>query len=407
LLAVLLPGFAAVSGQEELATITGRVIWPGHDVTTSVVQIAKDPKFQQVVMTYAAVTEAGTYATAVDPGEYYVNVLVDLDGNKRASPGDGVGWYGVMDLTDDRQRPRTVTARAGQFAQNINLRVSAVFGPDMKLQAIEPPRKVAGPPLPKDGAPVRAEPVTVKGILVWPGHTFENAVVWVQSHGWQPVACTRPDPQSGRFSFKLDPGYYLLLAFADVNGSSDLDAGDIVWSYGSAPHPGTSDPPRLAVRPDSPLGELELKWRGVLRNEGGVLAPDGSAVLFALQLARVPAFVFGRVVWREQIRSGAVKFSKDINFARLSAAVELSGPKGRFAMPLRAGDYYVSALIDLDGDENLGPGDLIGFYGAHDFAAGDAPAVLQARAGTVVPGVEIEPFAKLSEEGRPRPLEQR
>jgi hypothetical protein len=260
--------------------------------------------------------------------------------------------------------------------------------------------------LPGEGKPVRLAPVKVTGGVAWKGHTFENIHLLVASLDWQPLQYLRPAADTGEFTTELPPGQYVLLAFADLNETGEVDAGDRVWSYGSKPAPGTSEPPPLPVAAQEEQKPLLLTYAGIVRNDGAVMSDDGKRVLFQLNLPYLPALVTGRIVWPEPITRGSVSVSRDVTFARTAAETSVIGPDGTFRVALRPGEYYASAMVDLDGDDRLGPGDVVGFYGLTDFASGAPPAALHASAGRLMSGVEIRMTARLDREGKPEPTAQ-
>ena len=394
----------AAAQAAELATLAGRVIWPDHDVTAARVQVARDAKFQDVVVTFGSVTEQGTWGVPVDAGTYYLQVIVDLDADSKASPGDGFGWYGVTDFTDERQRPRAVTAKAGAVVQRLDVHITCILAPGGLLEPVKRPTRAAGPPLPANGPPVRARDVHLAGRVVWDDHTFESVHLVVMTPGREPVQYLRPAADTGGFALTLPPGQYIVLAFADLNASGEVDAGDRAWSYGSAPLEGTSDPARLSVTSQEEAEPLVLSYAGVVRNDGAVLSGDGQTILFQLDLSRLPALVTGRVLWGEPIGQGSVQFSKDVTFARVGAQVSLDSEDGVFCIALRPGEYFSTAMLDLNEDDQLGPGDVIGFYGLDDFAGGAPPAAIHAPAGRIVDGIEIRVTARLDDDSKPQPL---
>ncbi len=88
--------------------------------------------------------------------------------------------------------------------------------------------------------------------------------------------------------------------------------------------------------------------------------------------------VFGRVVWPglAWFPGGAVAAARDLKFRDTVATAPLS-PEGRFVLALPSGEYYLRAVVDLDADGKLGPGDGVGFYGVR--TAADRPRRLDVR----------------------------
>ena len=72
----------------------GKVIWPGHDLSKSSVEVYRDPKFTDLYTSGILLRAEGIYSLTIkDPGTYYIVVFVDDNDNGQFDAGDGMGMF--------------------------------------------------------------------------------------------------------------------------------------------------------------------------------------------------------------------------------------------------------------------------------------------------------------------------
>jgi hypothetical protein len=183
----------------------------------------------------------------------------------------------------------------------------------------------------------------------------------------------------GAFSFEVPAGSYVLFAAIDADEDGRLTAADPAGSAGSA-----DEPIVVEANEATELDPISLStgWD-----------PDGIPPLVAGRITGVEAPPGARIT---------VAFCADAAMREQAAAVT-AGPDGRFAAALEPGTYYLRATIDRAGDDVLGPGDMLGFYGVADLMSEERPAPLQVAEDALLTGIEIPISAVMTEDGRLSP----
>ena len=69
--------------------VFGYVLWPGHDVSASQVRICADRWCREVVACAETTGPNGAVFTAVDPGTYYAQAIIDLDKRRAGDHNSG------------------------------------------------------------------------------------------------------------------------------------------------------------------------------------------------------------------------------------------------------------------------------------------------------------------------------
>lgn len=79
------------------------------------------------------------------------------------------------------------------------------------------------------------------------------------------------------------------------------------------------------------------------------------------------AILFGQIDWPgvDWLGGGHVVLATDLRFSDVVATVPIQAT-GRFAQMVPQGEYYLRAVVDLNADGKVSPGDGVGFYGAAD-----------------------------------------
>jgi len=216
LLLVGLASLARCQGEEPKATlpaegrgvpIMGRVLWPEHDLARTQVRVYSDPERKTLVDSFPTGGPKGGVVFALDPGTYYLMVFSDQDGDSKASPGDGLGFYGV---TDVKARPRPLVVDAGAAVITITIAIAFRIAPDGK--SLEPLAMEAPTPYAAESeVPLSGE---VTGLLDPEAERFVLLVPLASNHG-----CTAASALldiTGRRVLELHPG---------ANGAASLAPG--------------------------------------------------------------------------------------------------------------------------------------------------------------------------------------
>lgn len=372
--------------------IMGRIIWPGHDLTNTVVRVYTDPEFKKLVGTFPTGGPRGGIVFTLSPGTYYLMVFSDQDGDKRPSPGDGLGFYGVTDTTT---RPRPLVVDPGAGVITLALPISLKFAADGKhLEPVE----VHAP------APYAAEketPIsgTVAGIVEGGGEVF--VLLSPLGPGFPARACVVG--KDAKFELTAVPGAYLLLAVQDLNGSHTVDCGDLVGLADYEEAMGVTIP-ITRVEPGKELRGVTLELAWALDRHGRLRSGDGELLGPRLDVASLPAVCagvvtrFGQSVPRALVRAYADESLRDLQIAtRCDDA-------GRFCFGAVGASYYVTTLHDVKGNGALGPGDELGFVGLTEASPGARPRPLSLHPGDLRSDLTIPLTMVIDDQTHPQPL---
>lgn len=332
--------------------LLGRVVWPGLETyPAGAVTIARDRKFAQVVQT-VPIARDGRFVAIVDPGNYYLRAVVDLDSNGKLSEGDGLGFYGS-------KSPDTPPARLDMSpeaeAKPAVIPVIFQFGPALKLKpARTGPRAVLG------CVQGRCQPPDSPAyVMLWPAH----AAAWC---GY----ATRVG-QEGTIRVRAPAGSYVVLAVVDADADGVVEAGEpSTWVRADQ---GT--PARISVRAGhSRQIDLPERWQP--------WDPNGfskrAAFLSSPKLPwMTPAVLDLRVPTSAPLAMRRLLMFADRQMTTLVRAIWLAPDT---LLAVRPATYYVMCGIDVDDSGFLGRGDSLAFTAK---AAEPAPLQVSVRPGEV------------------------
>jgi len=347
---LVIPPFSVYSEEADEITISGKVIWAGHDLTRASVSVFKDPEFRELQARVSPLKPEGTYALKIDaPGTYYIVAFVDDNGNGRFDAGDGMGIYGVKDRTDQAQEPKPLRLEKGAKLVDVDIPITALVDAQGQMTSISASRTATG----------------ISGKLIWHDHKFPNAIVFVYADpSWnRRIAQTRA-AETGEYEISVPAGRYYLLAVIDENNSDLLDAGDKfgIWGmtrFGTFPK---------AVRVEN---GIVAKDRNILIT--GQIDPSGKPLSLAGQVEKAGVSedkitLSGTVIWHgHSVKNGLVQAYGDPSMT-VPVAQAKTDDKGSFRLVVPVGDYYIMAGVDADGDGKYTKGDGIGAYGVTDAA---------------------------------------
>ncbi|RKY00933.1 hypothetical protein DRP77_10600, partial [Candidatus Poribacteria bacterium] len=356
---------APCPGQEaELGTISGRVIWEGHDLSQTTVQVYSDVKMTKLVSTGVLLNERGVYQLDLPPGTYYIAAFVDQNGNGRMDEGDGIGIYGITNWADPKQDKKPVRVEAGKIITGIDIHITAVLANiDGKLQVVPAQLYENKPSLEEE---LEKLATGVSGKVILEGGSIENGLVFAYTDlSWKNRVGSAEVEPDGSFRMNLPPGRYYLLAVIDRNKSNLFDTGDLFGIYGVEDlRSKESFPKPVLVEPRRFTEGLEIKIIG-RRGEGGRILPiQGEAPKVVLEARS--AELRGKVIWKGvSFDRCVVQAYRDPTFTKAVDAVGTS-PDGSFTMLLPPGEYYLLAEVPLDGDGKYSAGDGLGASGTDD-----------------------------------------
>lgn len=360
--------------------------WPGHDLSHAQVRVFKDAGYKDLLESFPATGADGKVVIVVPTGSYYLTAVVDLDNDGKLSAGDGLGFHGVTDPTTDRPGPLEVKDKT--FV--LDLPITFTVGDGGKLT----PNAVARP---QTAEPTRM--VALSGNVIGMGPAGVTVVYAVPQSGQGTCYAALPSKNEGSFALQVSSGGYYLFAVQDANQDEKVDAGDLMAVHGYTPEQGRLFPISTFGQTVAGL-QLALQWR--LGGTGLLKAVEGEAEGPQTAPETIPAVIFGDLKGQPAGTAGAIRVAADSRFSQHVGT--FGSDNGRFAIALPAGTYFLSAMVDADGNGQASAGDLLGFHGIDNFRLGHGPQPLLVTGGEIRP-LDLRLSAQLDRDLHPVALE--
>lgn len=379
-------------------TVMGKIVWPDHDLTRGQVRVYGDKGLTKLVDQFGTGGPGGTFVLIVPPGEYYLMALVDGNGNEKVDQGDGLGFLGVTQFGAEGQEPQPLKVGENALIGDVRIPITAVIGEEGKPEAIEAPP-------PGDTTPTGV-PASVGGSLTDLAD-LEAAVflMLLSAAEHRPVSAALVTPEKPEFSFTVEPGGYHLIAAADVSGDHRLGEGDRVGAYGV--HDWSEPPqqlPPLTLGAGDEIGGVRVAMTGRMADDGVVNPAEGAGSL-QLDVGTLPAIISGAVVYPGVgLKPAQVRLSADPGLSQPIASVECEPGPGTFVTYANPGTYYLTAVVDENGDGRFGPGDALGFYGIDDLSVAQAPPPVTVANGSLIGDLSIRIVARVTEDLKLAPI---
>jgi len=389
------PQAPAPDGEEDIlqrgVPIAGIVLWPGQDLTTTYVKVYSDPTWRQLVAEYPTGGSGGSIGLVLDPGTYYIMVLSDQDDNKRLSPGDGLGFYGV---SNPRNRPQALIVDEKASGLYLTIPIVAEMDAEMKLIPTQVPVAATDP---------GANDVTLSGSVgsAEPAQGPRFALLLPAAPLRQPrVAAVDAE---GRFTLVASSNVYQFIVIEARGDTPAIGEGNLAGLYGYHAAMGPSLP-LMELHSEQTLQDMQVLLSWSVDEAGRLVgATDGSEGP-RLAVGMLPAIITGRVTRHGAPMGGALLKAYADSGLRTQCNAAVADVDGRFCMALVAGSYYLVAIHDVDGNERLSPGDELGFGGVADVAEQAGPQATVLDVGQVLADLDIPLIMALDAEARPVPL---
>ena len=91
----------------------------------AIISVSKTDDFSQVIAIPVDLGADGFYQVPLVPDDYYVMIVVDLNGDRKAGLNDGVGIFGTRRPV--RGQPQLVSVYENQVTPNINIEITATY----------------------------------------------------------------------------------------------------------------------------------------------------------------------------------------------------------------------------------------------------------------------------------------
>ena len=329
----------------------------------------------------AQVEADGSFALNLPPGKYYLMAIIDENNTNLFDPGDELGIYGIANLRNRQAFPQPVLVKQSRFTSDIPI---AITGKQTKTGRVvsmdEPVAEI-------DTAGTAT--AQVSGEVRWAGHSSKGSVIQIYRDATllQQVYQVAVN-ENGKFSLQLPPGDYYLMANVDLNGDGRYSPGDGLGGYGTADIATT--PPSALTLAAGTNPDIQIFVSARYNTDGQLEAIAEGAIDLSLDSS---SGISGQIWWDGKgFKEGILSISETPDF-RSPVAISLNlEDDGRYEVSIPPGDYYVMAVVDLDGDRKAGLRDGVGIYGTRRPVRGD-PQQVSVFSEYITPHIDIEIFA--------------
>lgn len=371
---------SAQNGQSRAATkrmtamISGKVVWPGQDVSHANVSVYRDEGLTQLYLMGIPQHGDGRFTLGVEPGRYYIVAYVDVDKSGSFDAGDGIGYFGVTAWTDAEQKKQVVELRERQKIHGIHILITGRVQMIDGAVQIVPVSEYRASELRQFQTALSKATSGCRGSLILgenrnPGNPENPAlerpalILAYTDLSWKYRAGIAQVEPSGEWTLNLASGKYYLMAILDNNGTNTLDAGDDFGFYGIENLQSRNAMPQ-------PVLVAANKWTEDLRititaTYDAVRKNEGYQAM--LEKGGTPVDVIGTVS-PPQAAPVLVQAYSDSRFVTPLASTETDA-ESTFRLKLPPGEYYLIATLDADGNGRYSEGDGLGGYGTTDITA--------------------------------------
>ncbi|MCY3743822.1 MAG: hypothetical protein OXH00_22645 [Candidatus Poribacteria bacterium] len=344
------------------ATITGRIIWDGHDLSHANVSVYRDEKLRELYISGIPKLGDGQFELSVEPGQYYLAAYVDVDKSGNFDAGDGFGIFGITQWDDEKQKYQIIKVNHRETIRSIEIPIIArATRTDGKFNLV-PASRYRPTELQQFQADLRAATSGCSGTLSLAldeenptPFALEGRKALILAYtdlSWKYRAGITTVSDSGAWILNLPPGKYYLMAIVDNNKTNKLDAGDDFGFYGVAnmrkrgefPEPVLISPNKLITDIGITISATYQQQKKTSQENSSILTgkvslPEGTS-------ARIEVYAESTLV--TPIASG-------------ETAID-----GTFHIALPPGEYYVIVNLDANKDGRYSEGDGLGGYGTVD-----------------------------------------
>ena len=336
------------------ATLTGEIIWKGHDLKQTNVSVYRDEKLKNLYT--SGISQQGKFALRVEPGSYYLVAYVDVDESGKFDEGDAYGVLGVNDWQDEKQKHQVVDIGSNAELKGLQIPITARLqriGDELKLV---PATLYQQSEFKKFSKELSQATAGCRGTLKFLQQAIPKVPMLVIAYtdtSWKYQAgIDMVDPKTTAWELRLKPGKYYLMAVVDKNRNNKLDNGDIFGFYGVKDiHKRGAFPEPVLIKRHTFTENLEIQ-----------VATTYTKNLSSSNLEK-RASVSGRIM---PIPQNASKVHVEVY--PTSALVEpiatvKTDEDGQFDIKLPVGEYYFIANQDIDENGKYSEGDRLGGFG--------------------------------------------
>ena len=369
--------------------IRGQLTYEGQESLTNALVFAYTDLSWKYRAGETRVAADGSFTLNLLPGKYYLMAIIDKNNTNLFDSGDALGIYDITNLHDSKAFPQPVLVRPNQFVSDLHITIT---GQQAQSGHVVPMAESAGQVDLDDTVTAQ-----VSGKVRWTGKSLKGTVIQVFREATllkevHQVAVT----EDGKFSLQLPSGDYYLIANIDADNNGKYSSGDGLGGYGTADI--TTTPPSALTLVTGTNPEITIFVSARYNADGQLEAIAEGAIDLSQNNG---GGISGQIRWDgKAFKEGILSISETPDF-RSPVAISLNlEDDGRYEVPIPPGDYYVMAVVDLDGDRKSGLRDGVGIYGTRHPVRSKELQQVSVFSDYITPHIDIEIFAMyIDEEG--------
>ena len=343
------------------ATLSGSVIWEGHDLSHTSVSVYRDEELRELYTSGIPQLGDGQFTIRVEPGRYYIVAYVDVDKSGNFDAGDGLGILGITDWTDEAQKYALIEVDKGQKVRSLEIPITARATYTQGQIKIVPTSQYEPSQLQQFQTALRTATSGCRGTLrlgqgpVNPQVSLGNRKALILAYtdlSWKYRAGIAPVTDTGAWALNLLPGKYYLMAIVDNNNTNKLDTGDDFGFYGVENMRKRGEfPEPVLISPNKFTEDIEIAITATYQTRKKT-ATENTSILT------------GHVSLPKDATAQIEVYAEPALVTPIASGETAAGGIFRIALP--AGEYYVIVNFDADKDGRYSEGDGLGGYGTVD-----------------------------------------
>ena len=354
------------------ATLSGSVIWEGHDLSHTSVSVYRDEALKELYTSGIPQLGDGRFTIRVEPGRYYIVAYVDVDKSGNFDAGDGLGILGITDWNDQGQKYQLIEVDGEQQVRGLAIPITARATYINRNLKIVPASQYEPSQLQQFQTALRTATSGCQGTLrlgqgpVNPQATLGNRKALILAYtdlSWKYRAGIAQVTEAGTWALNLLPGKYYLMAIVDNNNTNKLDTGDDFGFYGVVDMRKRGEfPEPVLISPNKFTADIEIAITATYQTRKRT-ATENTSILT------------GHVSLPEDATAQIEVYAEPALITPIASGETAAGGIFRIALP--AGEYYVIVNFDADKNGRYSEGDGLGGYGTVDITTQPpAPIVL-------------------------------
>ena len=362
--------------------IKGQLTYEGQESFTNALVFAYTDLLWKYRAGETQVAADGSFALNLLPGKYYLMAIIDKNKTNLFDSGDALGIYGVTDLRESQAFPQPVLVSPNRFVSDLHITITGKQAKSGQVVPMDEPAAEIDP-----AGPATAQ---VSGKVRWTGNSLKGGVIQI----FREAALLREVHQvgvneDGKFSLQLPPGDYYLMANVDADGNGKYSLGDGLGGYGTADI--TTTPPSALTLAAGTNPEITIFVSARYNADGQLEAIAEGAIDLSQDNT---GGISGQIRWDGKVfKEGILSISETPDFqSPVAISLNLEND-GRYEFSIPPGDYYVMAVVDLDGDRKSGLRDGVGIYGTRHPVRSKELQRVSVFPDYTTPHIDIEIFA--------------